>query len=550
MILTDVLLIAGLAAFVLAWWIRPLSRRPAILVAAALLALGAGVAGVLDARWQGGLGAAVAAVMLLVLLINRLRKADRRTGVPFVSGPVFTILAGLAVTLVALFPAPTLPSPGGPQPVGVRTFEVVDNSRRGVFAAKPDEGRRLLVRVWYPAGDVAGLKRLPYFTDQESQTTGRTMGELFGFPPLLSYLKHVKTHSWVDAPLAPGAQGLPVVFYSHGYTSFLGQNTALMEHLASHGYVVFSLQHTYDSSATVFPNGDVAPLDPALVAESREAMKGEPPKPQRDAMNGKTLDDRLNGHIWIRENGVAKNQRLARSGVVWLADRLFLHDLLQRGGAPAAIAPVVAASDLTRTGEMGMSFGGAVSGSVCMVDPRCAAGINMDGGDFPFEAFAADMPRPFLMFHSDMANILATTQAKLDTRPDYAFNEFSYESFGSAGALPNVHRMQVIGARHLGISDFTLFMRRPVRDALLGTTPSDVMIGVQNDMVLGFFDHYLRGKANGFPETQRKAYADWLAPASNAAVRAWWTNKTPEEQAAITARIAAAKAGKPVVETR
>ena len=100
-----------------------------------------------------------------------------------------------------------------------------------------------------------------------------------GFAPLLTYLKHAPTNAYEDAPLLAGAKELPTLFYSHGYGSFLSQNSALMEDLASHGYVVYSVQHTYDSSATVFPDGSVAFTDPALIKEMQESpeAKGEFP---------------------------------------------------------------------------------------------------------------------------------------------------------------------------------------------------------------------------------------------------------------------------------
>src|SRR5690606_37753809 len=149
-----------------------------------------------------------------------------------------------------LFPVNPLPKPSGQYAVGVRAFEISDASRLGVFLAKPDEPRRLLVRVWYPAQDVSGLKPAPYFTEAETTSTARSLGGMVGFPEFFTYVSHVTTNSYPDAPLLEGATNLPTVFYSHGYTSFLQQNTVLMEELASHGYVVFSVQHTYDSSFT------------------------------------------------------------------------------------------------------------------------------------------------------------------------------------------------------------------------------------------------------------------------------------------------------------
>ena len=60
-----------------------------------------------------------------------------------------------------------------------------------------------------------------------------------------------------------------------------------------------------------------------------------------------------------------------------------------------------------------MSFGGAIAGELCMYDTRCAVGVNMDGGNFPFSSTNAEEPAPFLMFHSDSANLYSMMEMPL-----------------------------------------------------------------------------------------------------------------------------------------
>ncbi len=544
MLITDILLIAALAVFVVAWWVRATPRRPQVLLAATLVAAAAGVWGILIDRWQDGFGLLAALAALAVLGVNRWRRTDRTDGVPWLSGLGFAGLAALAAAVILTFPITPLPKPSGPHPVGVRSFELDDASRPGVFSARPGEPRRLLVRVWYPAGDVKGLKRRPYYSSAEAHSTAESVGKMFGFPPFTTHQRHVATNSYEDAPLLPDSQALPVIFYSHGYTSHLGQNTVLMEHLASHGYVVFSVQHTYDSTTTAFPDGTLAPADPALrePAPQTEEEKNAP-APQNQALAGATLDQRLEGWIAQREKAQRTQVRLLQSGDIWVADRRFVHDRLQAGDVPAPIRAIAAASDLARVGEMGMSFGGAISGSLCVVDPRCAAGINLDGGDFPFQAFATPLKAPFLMFHSDLAVLYRGLGEKAAPQPR-SFNEFSYEAFDSPPAQP-VYRVMLKDTAHVGISDNSLFIRRPARDPILGSAPARVMIGAQNDFVLGFFDRHLRGRANAFPAPQLEAYEGHVVALPDPGIRAWWAAKSEAERAAIQARIARAKPSAP-----
>ena len=76
MMLTDILLIAALAVFVIAWWVRKTPARRIVLIASAALAIVIGVAGYFNDRWQDAGGAFIGIVFLLglggVVLKNRI----------------------------------------------------------------------------------------------------------------------------------------------------------------------------------------------------------------------------------------------------------------------------------------------------------------------------------------------------------------------------------------------------------------------------------------------------------------------------------------------
>ena len=99
----------------------------------------------------------------------------------------------LAIAALYLFPVAPLPAPSGPYAVGVRDFELDDPSRPGLLGAPAGQPRRLLVRAWYPARPIAGAAPRHYFDPGEARSTARGFGEILGFPPLLAYLKHLRT---------------------------------------------------------------------------------------------------------------------------------------------------------------------------------------------------------------------------------------------------------------------------------------------------------------------------------------------------------------------
>lgn len=544
MILSDVLLLAALALFVLAWWLPRLPRRSGWLWLGAGVAIVSGGYGVWVDRWQAGLGLLVA-LLFLVVLLGAFRGPRRPQGVPHVSGALFGLLAILAALLIQLFPVVDLPPPSGPNAVGVRDFELIDRQRLGVLNAAADEPRRLLVRVWYPAAPVAGAQPRPYFNAVEAQTTARGFGALLGFAPLLSYLRHVGTNSVVDAPLQGSTSSLPTLFYSHGYTAYAALNTALMEELASHGYVVYAVQHSGDASPTVLPDGQVIPMDPGLIEHMHHALSAGFPEVMVRGYGAAGLDERLDGQLRAaREISAPGNRAMAISAPVWLADRLFVHDALQRGEVPAGVVDVVAASEFSRTGEMGISFGGSTSGAVCMVDTRCAAAVNFDGGDFHFAGFDADLPVPLLMLHADLQGFYRMLGVQA-VGPLRSFNDFSYERFDHAGQRADIHRMVLRDSAHSGLTDTPLFMRRPLRDELFGAAPTEVLVGVPNELVRRFFDRYLRGQENDFPKADFARHGQWLERYDNSAVRQWWLAKPEAERAQLRQRIEALKATLP-----
>ena len=348
-------------------------------------------------------------------------------------------------------------------------------------------------------------------------------------PFFFQYVAHSSTNSYENAPLMDAAANQPVVIYSHGYTSFLNQNTALLEELASHGYIVYSVQHTYDSSPTVFPNDDVAGMDPLLLREMQN-VSTEMSDDQLLSFAGAPFDERRRGTRASYETSLREGQRIASvSAPLWLADRIFVHDRLEAGEVPDEVAGIVAASDLASVGEIGMSFGGSTTGGVCMVDPRCGAGVNLDGGDYDFRPFNRNVPAPFLMFYSDVDIIAAMVLGDPDAT-GHGFNDFSYERHETAGLRCDVYRLVVDDVSHLGVSDFTLFMRTPWRTPLLGGIDAETMIRIQNDFVRGFFDRHLRGLENGFPDPEFARYSADVRPDRVDDLREWWLAANPVDR--------------------
>ena len=316
-----------------------------------------------------------------------------------------------------------------------------------------------------------------------------------------------------------------------------------MEHLASKGYVVFSIAHTYDAAPVIFSNGDVIELPAPYTNKELEksyhpseeaielAMETKP-----KFLGGKTYDERYEGFLGeIKLRWVADDRILLESPAVWLADRLFVVDALAKGEAPDTIADLLARADLTRVGHMGMSFGASTAAATAYADPRCVAAISLDGSDFHYMGVNVDIPVPFMMLYSDTMNNFGVVEGPPVT--PFGFNDFSFERFETAGLRDDIIRLHVKGSMHQGVSDFQLMARGPLHDMLAGPIDGDLMVGILNDFVSGFFDKYLRGITNDFPQAQFTEYADDVVPHDVSGVREWWLSKSAEERAVLEQKL-------------
>ena len=149
-------------------------------------------------------------------------------------------------------PPPDYASPG-PASVGVLTTRVTDDAR----------GRTLPIEVWYPATSSGTPSDV---IDFESTTDRRA-----ALSPLLDAAPAecvaTTTRATRDAPAAAGEY--PIILYSHCYTCTRWSAHAVMEWLASHGFVVVAPDHEGDTLFDLLDDTE-SDLDNALV-DVREA---------------------------------------------------------------------------------------------------------------------------------------------------------------------------------------------------------------------------------------------------------------------------------------
>ena len=353
------------------------------------------------------------------------------------------IEAGLLVFLALasnILPVFRLPRPTGPFPVGTVT-QTLDG-----------EGS-LAPQIWYPAAPTARARAAPY----EPATSGWRNW----------VFRHVRTDALQDAPLAAGTDRFPVLIYVNGWDGTRWENSALMQELASHGYVV---------AASDQPGGVV------------------------DSTDLSTPWDTSSQIAWHRTEDVAAVKLRVQVGI---ARRVL--DRLAALGAESG-SRFARRLDPARAGILGFSFGGATAAEAA-TDPRFRAVVNMDGRLFG-EAWRSGITVPYLELSDDgppPADRSNPTLAQIETS-------------GGRQTRANLARnggmmLTIRGTLHPNFSDYPVLvsLRR-----FSGGGPVDPRRAARviDAWVVGFFDHVFKGKELPDPAQTPEAVLDvWPAPA-------------------------------------
>jgi dienelactone hydrolase len=150
----------------------------------------------------------------------------------------------------------------GPYAIGHTTLVLTDNSRNPDGSAPvTTAGRPLYLHIWYPTSAGSGQHiRYTWNNPVYNQNPGGSVYPGLPDTPSLSFTGSTSAHAIAeDVPLANGR--FPFLVATHGYEGAATKNMPdTLETLASHGYIVASVEHTGDDDAwyqTYFMEQDV-----------------------------------------------------------------------------------------------------------------------------------------------------------------------------------------------------------------------------------------------------------------------------------------------------
>ena len=397
-------------------------------------------------RWQMIPIYGLATILTVVALFKIQSSTDWK---PIASYLTFILLI-VSTALPILLPVPAIPIPSGPYQVGTRIYELVDSSRKEIYSGK-DEARRFMIQVWYPSEPGTSNVKARWMDNAEIYAPA--VSNEIGMPSFfLGHLALVKVPAYKDAKIETTKSGYPVILFSHGWQGFNAQNTGQALQLASNGYVVIGVQHTYGAVITVFPDGTIALNNPTALPD------GAPQDEYETA-----------AHKLVNQ---------------WAGDLGFTLDYIQsQNNDPGS--PFFHSLDLTRIGVYGHSTGGGAAIQFCGTDPRCKALLGMDPFMRPvsYEVIDAGVTQPaFFMFSQRWTD-------DVESRNNELFNQFFPHVKEPYGVIT------IAGTAHYDFSDLPLLSPLAPQLGLKGPINGKRVVTIVDDYLLNFFESTLKGSA-------------------------------------------------------
>lgn len=277
-----------------------------------------------------------------------------------------TMLLVMGWVLPMALPVFSLPEPSGIFSVGTQMV-YVQTEQDEIISKDPADKRELMLKIWYPSeADVSSFKGETYL--DHASRSGFAMK--YGLPPgALQYLDRVETHAYSEIPIAD--KSFPVLIFSHGYGSKAHGYYGLLTEIASRGYIIINMNHSYESLGVTFPDGSITYFDydfqneiasetMTVIQPVIDAFKDSLSYEERHPIVRKATLNYFEGSIQDR----------------WAEDMILTLDLLEKWNTEGLLKDKL---DLDKIGVFGHSVGGGSAGKVAMKDDRVKAAVNLDG---------------------------------------------------------------------------------------------------------------------------------------------------------------------------
>jgi len=354
---------------------------------------------------------------------------------------------------------PNLVKPTGKYKVGQSTHYYPKN--------ESVNNRTIAFQIWYPANPI-GNETAVY----HSKATAEASAKFLRLPIFFSsYAPLVETNSYKNAPPISNRK-CPILLYNHGYSGFTSVYQSVFEELASHGYIVVSIAHENESSLFITETGDVIANNPENEFYTNRAseLNGDRINNLQDIiLNSDDIDENQEAYFELVKLSPLHNE----STRLWAIDTKSVLEKLKKLPFEKPIFKGI--FDFEKIGIFGHSVGGATAGQMAFDSEEIKAGINLDGFQFG-DLVHHKLKIPFMFVSSNQRG-----------------NSYLRASSFIKKSNTDCYQVFIKGFSH---SSFT--------DLIMSEPNGEEAITLQRELILSFFDRYLRNNNIDFDVIETK----------------------------------------------
>ncbi|MEM1137138.1 MAG: hypothetical protein AAGI07_14970 [Bacteroidota bacterium] len=373
----------------------------------------------------------------------------------------WVVLITLSFILPLALPVFELPEPTGPYNVGTRDIYLQIDGDEKITIDKTDK-RELMIKVWYPSTSIGSNRDI--YIDKAGRNG---FAKKYGIPTsILNYLNSVKPKVFREIKIAD--ESFPILIFSHGYHSKANGYYALLTEIASRGYVILGINHTYESTGTTFLDGSEKYFDNEF-AKKIEEGSWETISPVIEALNSElSFEDR---HSIIKK---ALKTYYAKEMVErWAQDIIEVVAHLDRWNNSDFFNGSL---DISKVGVFGHSRGGAASGESLLIDDRIKAAANIDG-DHWGQIVDTIFQKPFLYLSSEW------------TINNGNLNQYAYINRSTSYFYNGI----LLKSGHSNFMDIPYMI--PIQSLnQAGSIDHDTAIEITTNLLCAFFDKHLKNE--------------------------------------------------------